>query len=109
MRKPSDKTIFLIIVLMILGGWFYWFQWRPEKLRQKTLIAIRECEKKVFNRMNELNYDWAEGKEWIKIPDQSYDDNEYGWLYPDQDFQLKTNTKKRALAECLKVDWLTND
>ncbi len=102
MRKPSDRTIFLVIALAILGGWFYWFQWRPEKLRQEALMIVRECEKKVFNRANELNYDWAEGKEWIKIPDQSYGDDEYGWLYPDQHFQLKTNAKKRSLAECLK-------
>jgi hypothetical protein len=99
--KPSGKFISILLILVLIGLWFYWFEWRQEIFKKKAYEIKSTCEKKIFNRSNELNYEWAEGKEWRPLPSevQSY---EYGWIYPDQQFNLRTKTKITSFAGCLK-------
>lgn len=39
----------LIIILLLIIGWFYWFQWRPEIKIEK---CIEEAEKRYYKRWN---------------------------------------------------------
>lgn len=95
------KLTVVLVITVLIGGWFYWFQWRPILYKRKVLTIKRVCEEKVYNRPNELNYEWAEGKEWMPLPNESFTGT-YGWLYTDQHDGLKTKVKNPLFAECLK-------
>lgn len=104
-KFPSQmKLIYLVFVSLLISGWFYWFQWRPEKYLQKRFLIVKTCEQNIFNRPNELNYEWAEGKQWMPIPDEPYGKYEHGWLYSDQSYRLKTRAKTQSFDECLKKE-----
>lgn len=51
MKKILIITILSIILLGLVGGWFYWFQWRPSKIRQgcnKSAIEIEKLNTKTW-------------------------------------------------------------
>ena len=39
------KIILIIIILAILGGAFYWFQWRPSQIRKECYDRIPDFKK----------------------------------------------------------------
>jgi len=43
-RIPDKKTQLIIVVLLLLAGWFYWFEWRPASTR-------KACNKDAVERM----------------------------------------------------------
>jgi hypothetical protein len=46
MTKPNNKfwlvVVVIVLVIAILGGWFYWFQWRPTQIR-------KDCSYRTYN------------------------------------------------------------
>ena len=42
----KEKIILGVIILLILGGAFYWFEWRPTQIR-------KECSGKLLERWYE--------------------------------------------------------
>ena len=53
MKKPLKAYIFLIVVL--LGAWFYWFQFRPSQIRQKCTETARRKFNASSTGSTELN------------------------------------------------------
>jgi len=96
----------IFIILALVGLWFYWFQLRPVFQRKRVLSIKRECKEKVYSRPNELNFEWAEGKEWMPLPGELFS-AEYGWLYPNQSSRLKSRVKTVSFAKCLEENNLS--
>jgi len=96
---PIVITLILVsfVSLMIAAG-FYYYELRPQLKKKKVLSALKQCEKKIYNRPNELNMEWAEGKEWSYV---SGTNNNWGWIYPDQG-GLRSDAKDYKVGECLK-------
>ena len=46
------KYILILVSILIVGGWFYWFQWRPSQARA-------ECTKSSATKLRELASDKA--------------------------------------------------
>jgi len=42
------KVSFLLILVIVIGGFFYWFQWRPTQIK-------KECQRKIENHDGELS------------------------------------------------------
>ncbi|OGH14565.1 MAG: hypothetical protein A3H50_01405 [Candidatus Levybacteria bacterium RIFCSPLOWO2_02_FULL_37_10] len=79
--KKENKKVLIIIVVMVLAlltGLFYWFQWRPMQIR-------KECYKLSFGKVegwieeNTKNYEWAPGKEWHALEGNA--SGKWGWKY----------------------------
>lgn len=75
----NDRILATLIVLIIII--FLWIYVRP--------VAVKSsCYKKAYTnivRVNENNYEWAEGKMWLPKPGNSVTYSEsYVWIYPDQ-------------------------
>lgn len=89
--KPNTKLVFYlsipILLLLLTGGWFYWYQIRPRLIKSK-------CYQQNY-LTNEFNYEWAEGKNWTGIPN-SYN-RQYGWLYP----RNLIESRIKSYNECL--------
>lgn len=64
----NKQKLYMAIGLLILTGWFYWFQWRPSEIR-------KQCFREVYSE--NTNTEWAEGKEWMY-----YKNDKWAWLYP---------------------------
>ena len=41
-KENKRKTIYILLGLLLLAGWFYWFQWRPSQIRKR-------CEWSIFS------------------------------------------------------------
>lgn len=53
--KNNLLTIYLIICLIFIAGWFYWFQWRPTQIRKECLNEVKE-KAKDKTTLDEGNY-----------------------------------------------------
>ena len=42
----------IVMILVIIGGWFYWFQWRPAEARRKCSIEAAKVEGSNSNIYN---------------------------------------------------------
>lgn len=42
MKKHSNSLVVGGIVLFLIMGWFYWFQWRPAQIRKGCMSKIQE-------------------------------------------------------------------
>lgn len=40
MKEKIRKIIFGVIVIVILGGFFYWFGWRPTQIRKECYGSV---------------------------------------------------------------------
>lgn len=49
MKKYLSKIIIAIIVLGLIGGWFYWFQWRPSEIRKNCAEDVKSLDHNVLN------------------------------------------------------------
>ncbi|MCX6793552.1 MAG: hypothetical protein NTY06_00415 [Candidatus Gottesmanbacteria bacterium] len=67
LEKPQ-KFFLSFAVLLVVAGWFYWFQWKPSEIR-------KNCFKEIYSE--KTNLEWAKGKEWMY-----YRDRKWGWLFP---------------------------
>ena len=79
------KIVFILAIVGIVLGWFYWFQWRPMKIRQN-------CFKDVYSDYPG-KLEWAEGKEWM-----FYSGRTWGWLYPYWRIRDKADIYKGCLT-----------
>jgi len=42
-------TVLIILAFLILGGWFYWYEYRPSMIRETCAeLAEREADKDLF-------------------------------------------------------------
>ncbi len=53
----NKRTFWLIIIILIIAlgliaGWFFWFEWRPAKIRNKCTQQNRQ----YFEKDRELGY-----------------------------------------------------
>lgn len=55
-RINKDKYFLGVIILFLVLGWFYWFQWRPINIRKDCLIKAKSktktLTKPTFNFLN---------------------------------------------------------
>jgi len=74
-KDQSNKYIILLVlvIITIFTSWFYWTKIRVERIR-------KACYSEAF-RKNELNFEWAEGKEWKYLA--AFANGPHGWVYPD--------------------------
>lgn len=55
MRKLSGKVVFLgITLLLLIAGWFYWFQWRPAEIRKSCYPRAIEAARELYKTQLEL-------------------------------------------------------
>lgn len=97
-RDRSLLVVLVIVALALLGGWFYWFQYRPVKTR-------RYCYQITFGKNTEYrkgnlggSKEWKPGKEWISNPMTEARDDDWGWWYP---FQSDFRSIEVWYADCL--------
>ena len=42
LKENKIKLLMSLIILGFIGGWFFWFQWRPTQIRKKCVNITRE-------------------------------------------------------------------
>jgi predicted negative regulator of RcsB-dependent stress response len=57
----------LVIVIIALGGWFYWFEFRPSQIREK-------CNSESFLYNSSNNYDPVNSPAWLDKQEKLYKD-----------------------------------
>lgn len=45
-----QKHWIILLLFLLVGGWFYWFQWRPEVKREQCLQKAREEHEEAWNK-----------------------------------------------------------
>ena len=48
----------MLFVLIILFGWFYWFQWRPANIRSTCAKQAGDSAAGVYKALSEYNLDY---------------------------------------------------
>ena len=38
----KNKIILILVILGLVGGWFYWYQWRPVQIRKECLEEVNK-------------------------------------------------------------------
>lgn len=61
MTKIKQYWLIIVIILILSGGYFYWFQWRPSQI-------AKECNKEAVEKAKEVK----DGSQAIKIYDICY-------------------------------------
>lgn len=66
MNEAKRETLVKIIafwILLLIAGWFYWYEWRPAKIRGRCLAQVQSSLRVVSvsndierNRLIELEY-----------------------------------------------------
>jgi hypothetical protein len=46
------KLSLLLIIIVMVGGWFYWFQLRPSQMRKKCFEAVSSLKDLSFSQAN---------------------------------------------------------
>lgn len=64
--KKNNWIIIILVVVALLGGWFYWSQWRPSTIRKNCAEEIKS------NAPVTLNYRY--GIKHNSIDDKQYED-----------------------------------
>lgn len=55
-QKAIKKHWLLLLIIFLIAGWFYWFQWRPARIRG-------DCNEYVVERLKEET-EKRSTKEW---------------------------------------------
>lgn len=42
LKKNWLKTIILIIIMIIIGGAFYWYKWKPQEIRKQCWERVKD-------------------------------------------------------------------
>lgn len=71
-KMKNLKFLYLFLILLLIGGWFYWTQIRPASIRKKCYIEVYVSSK--------TNTKWTEGKVWRSV---GFDGRNsiWGWDY----------------------------
>jgi len=67
MNKLKEYRLIIIIGLLILGGLFYWFQYRPSQIKKKCASEANLMRKEKCPQ-GSIGY-WIVSKEGSKYPD----------------------------------------
>ena len=54
------KYILILVSILIVGGWFYWFQWKPAEIR-------KECNKEALEIATSSNIEYDNEIKLYKI------------------------------------------
>jgi len=46
--KPENLKYIVLIVLLVVGGLFYWFQYRPSEIRKHCVRLVQEFEGEYY-------------------------------------------------------------
>jgi len=67
MKAFKHIYILLVIILLILGFLFYWFQWRPAEIRKKCVRAANITARKttVFSIYGNPNAPFQQQSDWL--------------------------------------------
>lgn len=95
----SRKSLIAIMVvaLALLGGWFYWFEYRSVRIRRYCYQITFGKNEEYRKSNNSGDKEWKLGKEWISNPMTEARDDDWGWWYPIQSLLLL----EFDYAECL--------
>jgi hypothetical protein len=66
LKKPNNRTISIIGIIILVLGWFYWFQLRPSNIKKVCSIERQQKYDGVKNDIYELN-------EAVKFQNQVYE------------------------------------
>ncbi len=61
MGKLKKYWLIIIVILTILGGLFYWFQWKPSQI-------VKQCNEEAVDKAKDIN----DGSQAIKVYDARY-------------------------------------
>src|SRR3990167_9246332 len=89
--------ILIFIVLVLIAGWFYWFQYRPTEVQEKCYKESFGKVKRWVEENEKGNYDWAPGKEWHALEKGNEYSGKWGWKYTIPD----SKTVEHWFAGCL--------
>ena len=72
MKKFIEENWFKIIILLVIVGLFYWYEWRPNQI-------IKQCNYEAVEKAKSIK----DGNQAIKIYDARYQSclRENGWEY----------------------------
>jgi|SRR3989338_5568526 len=62
-KANQSAVIIAVVILILIGGWFYWFQWRPATIKHDCSWVKRHTEAtlgRLAKTEEELNYCKAE-------------------------------------------------
>lgn len=57
-------TIVVIVGVIILSGWFYWYEWRPSQISKSCYVEAEENAQVAFKEM-------AETSAWKSVKDRA--------------------------------------
>lgn len=87
--NKSRYWFVVFILIFILIGWFYWFEYRPMSIR-------RFCYKTTYGRLSEQiksnlagDKNWKAGKIWMSNPMTKTINDDWGWWYPIEDIETR--------------------
>ena len=80
------KRTYIVLLLILLGGWFYWFQWLPTQIRKKCYLGTFGVVNEWIGKNKEGENKWAPGKLWMEDPNVHVDAfrgiwPKWGWYY----------------------------
>lgn len=49
MKNPlaNKQFIYIILAILMIGGLFYWYEWRPSNIRQDCMNRFKKIEMKI--------------------------------------------------------------
>jgi hypothetical protein len=53
-QKLKEYGWMFLIVLVVLGVAFYWYEWRPSEIRKECVSVATQCAKRVMKDKSEL-------------------------------------------------------
>mgnify|MGYP001577300766 CR=1 FL=1 len=115
-KNSSWKVLFGLLIVAIISGWFYWFQWRPTEIRKQcyaTTLKKWESNSNEFINLKygEENQNWEKGKIWAVWTDDPERYNSYqlggswGWWWPGSVYREKI---EQSYKSCLLSHGLKN-
>lgn len=59
MNESRYKIFLILLILLLIGGWFYWFQIRPSNIRQKCYAYTLQKREERINSNDRLTNEEA--------------------------------------------------
>lgn len=106
-RTKKENRGFLIVLAVVafalLGGWFYWFQWRPSNIRMTCYRETIGRNDNWIKSNSDGDKEWKPDKEWMANPQQAKN-AEWGWWYPISALGAELKYDKCLLSKGLKSE-----
>lgn len=81
MRKFFGKVVFIGIALLVIAGWFYWFQWRPSEIRKYCHLDAVIAAMELFKAQVELAPGEPSDRDLAEIGEGMYRKDQYDSYY----------------------------